>query len=144
MDIRGMRQLLAIRDCGSIAKAAQSLGMSQPSLSAALARLEDQLKVKLFERTPQGSNLTALGELIADRATRVVGESEQILRDAALVAGGEAGVIRVGVGTALTANFLPRLVRRLADRYPALSMGYEILDRDRLIPMVLSREIDLA
>ncbi len=143
-DIRGMRQLLAVRDYGSIAKAAQALGMSQPSLSAALARLEDQLKARLFERTPQGSNLTALGELIADRATRVVGEAEQILRDAALVAGGETGAIRIGVGTALTGNFLPRLVRRLADRYPGLSLAFEVLDRDRLVPMVVSRDIDLA
>jgi DNA-binding transcriptional LysR family regulator len=139
-----MRQLLAIRDTGSFAKAAQALGMSQPSLSAAIARLEDELKVKLFERTALGSRLTPIGELIAERATRVIAETERIVRDAGLIAGGEAGEVRVGVGTSLRQGFLPRFVRALASGFPSLSICFEVLDRDRLVSLVRTRELDIA
>jgi DNA-binding transcriptional LysR family regulator len=139
-----MRQLLAVRRHGSFAKAAEALGMSQPSLSAAIARMEDQLGVSLFERSPQGSTLTPIGELIAERAGKVVGEAEQIVRDAAMVAGGEAGVLRLGVGSALRHGFLPRFVGALTDSQPLLSVIFEVSDRDRLIPRLRAREIDVA
>jgi DNA-binding transcriptional LysR family regulator len=144
MDIRNMRQLLAVHRHGSFAKAARALGMSQPSLSTAMARLEDQLKVKLFDRTSAGSRLTPIGELIAERAGKVVADAEQIIHDAELVAGGEAGSVRLGIGTALRQSFLPRLVVTLAHHHPALSLQLELLDRDRLLPLVRSRELDLV
>ncbi len=138
-----MRQLLAIQGHGSFAKAARALGMSQPSLSAAMARLEDQLKVALFERSAQGSQLTPVGELMAERARRVIAETEQMIRDAALMAGGEAGEIRVGLGSYLVQNFLPRFVRRLAEAHPSLSVNFDVLDRSRLMPLLKGRELDL-
>ncbi len=138
-----MRQLLAIQRCGSFAKAAAALGISQPSLSSAVARLEDQLKVRLFDRTSTGSQLTAIGELIAERAGKVIAESEQIIRDAGLVAGGEAGEICIGVGTALRKPFLSMLVVRLAERYPHLSLRIEVLDQNRLVPLLRARTLDL-
>jgi len=143
MDIRNMRQLLAVRQHGSFAKAAAALGMSQPSLSAAIARLEDELKVKLFDRTASGSQITAFGELIAERASKVILESEQIVRDAALAAGGEAGLIRLGLGTALRQAFMPKLVTEIARNYPGMELHIELLARDRLVPMVRARDLDL-
>lgn len=139
-----MRQLLAVRRHGSFAKAAEALGMSQPSLSSAISRLEDQLKVKLFDRSSAGSQLTPIGELIAERAAKVVAEARQIVHEAELVAGGEAGVLRIGIGTALRQTFTPRFVLTLAKRYPVLGLQVQILDRDRLLPMVKARELDLV
>lgn len=139
-----MRQLLAVQRHGSFAKAAAELGMSQPALSDAIRRLEDQLKVVLFDRTSAGSQLTPIGELIADRAGKVVAETEQLVRDAELVASGEAGMIRLGVGSSLRQTFLPRFVRGLAAEHPSLSLHIEVLDRDRLLPLVRSRALDLV
>lgn len=139
-----MRQLLAVRSHGSLAKAARALGVSQPSLSAAMARLEDQLKVKLFERSATGSALTPIGELIADRASKVVREIDQIKRDAGLVAGGAAGALRLGFGTALTEDFMSGLVRRLAETYPALDIVTLVQERDQLIPLLRAGELEMA
>lgn len=144
MDIRQMRQLAAIRTYGSLAKAAQALGVSQPSLSTAMARLEDQLKVKLFERSAKGSLLTPIGELIVERAGKVIAETEEMLRDASLVAGGEAGEIRIGVSTILRETFLGRLIRDLANTYPALGMSVVVSDRDWFVPLLRARELDVA
>lgn len=138
-----MRALLAIQRSGSFARAAQDLAMSQPSLSKAVARLEDQLGVRLFDRTAAGSRLTPIGELITERAAKVVAESEQIVRDAALVAGGEAGQICIGVGTAMRPHFLPRFVVRLAEHYPQLVLRIEVLEQERLVPLLNDRTFDL-
>jgi DNA-binding transcriptional LysR family regulator len=143
LDIRNMRQLLAIQTHGSFAKAAAALGMSQPSLSTAVARLEDQLRVRLFDRTSRGSELTPIGELISQRAGRVLAETESILRDAELVAEGDAGVLRIGIGTSLKPNFLQRYVRKIAQRHPALTIHIEVLDRDALLPLLRARALDL-
>ena len=54
MDIRQLRNVLAIFDKGSIGKAAEALRVSQPALTKSLRRLEDELQVKLFVRTSRG------------------------------------------------------------------------------------------
>src|SRR5262249_44115139 len=126
-----MRQLLAIAANGSLAKAAQSLGVSQPNLSAAVARLEDQLKVKLLERSVTGSHLTPVGEVIAQRASRVIHETEQMIREATLMADGGAGFLRLGFGTALSEVFMTRLVERLAASYPTLGVTTLVMDREQ-------------
>ena len=77
VDIRNMRHLLAVREHGSFAKAAQVLQISQPSLSASISRLEDRLKVKLFERSAAGSFITPVGEFVAERASRVIAEVDR-------------------------------------------------------------------
>jgi DNA-binding transcriptional LysR family regulator len=51
MDIRSLLQVVAIRKYGSFSKAAEALGVSQPTLSTSVARLEDQLQLRIFDRT---------------------------------------------------------------------------------------------
>jgi molybdate transport repressor ModE-like protein len=139
-----MRQLLAIQANGSLAKAARELGMSQPSLSSAVSRMEDELKVPLIERLPQGSLLTPIGELIAERARRVLVETDELIRDAELAAGGEAGVVRIGVGSSLRGTFLTAFILKTARERPDLRLFIEVLDRDQLLPKVAARELDVA
>jgi DNA-binding transcriptional LysR family regulator len=143
VDIRNLRQILAIQRHGSFAKAAEVLGLSQPSLSKSIARLEDELKVKVFVRTAQGSELTPIGELIVSRAQRIMAEAQSLQRDAALAAGGEAGQVRLGVGTLLGNAFLPRLLVQIADRHPGLRLLIEFGDADRLLPLLQARELDM-
>jgi DNA-binding transcriptional LysR family regulator len=144
MDIKDMRQILAIRAHGSFGRAAVALGMSQPSLSTAVARLEDELRVKLFARSATGSTITPIGEAIAERAARVVWEAEQIVSDAQLVAGGDSGTVRIGIGNAHTRSLLPSLLSQIAASKPALRIHIEVGDRDRLIDQVKTRALDMA
>src|SRR5262245_47602164 len=118
-----MRHLLAVREHGSFAKAAQALHISQPSLSASISRLEDRLKVKLFDRSAAGSLITPVGELIAERASGLIAQIEQVTRAAALVSGGNTGTIRIGFGSTLKHTLMPRLILDLATAKPALSLS---------------------
>jgi DNA-binding transcriptional LysR family regulator len=139
-----MRHLLAVREHGSFAKAAEVLQMSQPSLSASISRLEDRLKVKLFDRSAAGSVITQVGEFIADRASRVIAEVDGVTRAAALVSGGNTGTIRIGWGAGLKDTFMERLIVDLATAKPALNLSLHVDVADNLLSLLRAREIDIA
>lgn len=143
LDLDTMHHLLAVRSHGSIARAADAIGMSRSNLSAAIARLEGQLGARLFDRTSRGSELTAAGEMVCERAVTIMLETESILRDVELLAGIETGVLRIGIGTSLKHNFQAGFLRVAAERYPDLRTQIQVLDRDRLIPLLKEGELDL-
>jgi DNA-binding transcriptional LysR family regulator len=144
LDVVKLRQILAVQQYGSFARAADALGIAQPSLSKSIARLEDQLKVKIFARSATGSELTPVGELIAERGARVIAETEELVRDVSLISGGEAGTIRIGIGAAVGNEFLPRFTVAVAVNHPNLRVHFEMSHRDRLLTMLSTRELDVA
>jgi DNA-binding transcriptional LysR family regulator len=144
MDIRHLRQILAIRDHGSFARAAAALNMAQPALSKSMARLEDELRLTIFTRTSTGSELTPMGEMIAERAERVMAATRNLTRDAALIAGGDAGAVRLGIGTLLKDTLLPSLLLKIVGQHPRLRLEIEFGAAQRLLPLVESRELDLV
>jgi DNA-binding transcriptional LysR family regulator len=144
MDIRHLRQILAIRDHGSFAKAAEALNVGQPALSKSMARIEDELRLTIFTRTSTGSELTPMGEMIAERAERVVAATQNLARDAALVAGGDAGAVRLGMSTPLKNTLLPRLLLKIVEAHPHLRLQIELGSSNRLLQLVQTRELDFA
>jgi DNA-binding transcriptional LysR family regulator len=143
MDLPKMRQVVAIHRHGSFAKAADALGMSQPSLSRSISRLEDELKLKIFERSAVGSELTPAGEVVLERLERVIADTESLMRDATLIAGGEGGLVRVGVSTALRGRFLEAFVVEVAAAHPKLRVHTEVNGRAALLPLLASRDLDV-
>ncbi len=143
MDIRSLQQVVAVGKHGSFAKAADALGVSQPNLSKSIARFEDELKLKIFDRTAKGSVLTPIGELIVERADAVIAENRDLARDAALLAGGETGTVRIGCTTALASPLASPLVQRIAKRHPGLRIYAEVAPSARLLPLLAARELDV-
>jgi DNA-binding transcriptional LysR family regulator len=139
-----MRYLLAVREHGSFAKAAHVLQISQPSLSTAITRMEDRLKVKLFDRSAAGSVITPVGEFIAHRASLVIDEVDRLTRAAALVSGGNTGTIRIGFGSSLKQTLMPGLIVGLASAKPALRLSVHVEDAEALLHLLRTREIDIA
>ena len=117
-----MRQILAIHRHGSLVKAAQELGVAQPTLSKSLARLEDELGVKLFRRSGAGARATPFGVIVVERARRIIDDAAQLNREIELTAGGLAGEVRIGVGAAMLQVLVPRLAARAVRRFPRLRL----------------------
>jgi DNA-binding transcriptional LysR family regulator len=143
MDLPKMRQVIAIHRLGSFAKAAEALGMSQPALSRSISRLEDELNIRIFERSASGSSLTPVGELMLDRLQRVVADTEGLMRDATLFAGGESGMARIGISTALRGPFVQDFILRAAQAHPNLRLHVEINSRAALVAQLAERDLDL-
>jgi len=139
-----MRHVLAVAQHGSIARAAEALNIAQPSLSRSLARVERELNTPLFNRTTQGSELTDLGRLVAERASRVLAATQSLLRDAQLARGGDAPELRIGIGPSLHGAFSKSLLGRLVEAHPTLRLHVDYAVRTSLVEKLLARELDVV
>ncbi|HEX3406706.1 MAG TPA: LysR family transcriptional regulator, partial [Caulobacteraceae bacterium] len=142
--ISRLRQVLAIHDQGSFARAAEHLGVAQSSLSKSVARLEDELKIKLIERTSRGSRVTAAGQMVAERARRLIEDSEGLRRDLTLIARAKPSQVKLGIASALNTGFLPRFALAAAETMPEVRLHFEICPSHRLMQLLEKRELDLV
>jgi DNA-binding transcriptional LysR family regulator len=125
MELRHLEQILAISKAGGFSGAARRLGVSQPTLSKSIARLEARLAVKLFDRSDGAAKPTAYGRFVADRAEALLKGVAALTRDLEQLTQGETGRLRIGVGPVPRIAILPELVRRLSERFPDLNIETE-------------------
>ncbi len=94
----------------SIGKACRELGLSQPALSKTIRRLEDELRVPLFQRTPVGIEPTSYGHALARRANIIRNEIGRAISEIETLRGHMGGEARIGVGPALAASLVSELL----------------------------------
>ncbi len=122
MNLRDLRYLTALAEHRHFGRAARACFVSQPTLSAQIKKLEDELGVALFERGPRRLLVTAAGTAIAERARRILDEVEQIRRLARASGDPEAGMLRLGLFPTLGPYLLPHIVPPLHRRFPQLEL----------------------
>src|ERR1700740_3554368 len=105
--IRDLHVFSAVASTGSMAKAAVQLGVSQPAVSEVVGSLEHALRVRLFDRKPQGVELTLYGRALLDRTRTAFDELKQGVRDIEGLADPAAGEIRVGCPESIATGILP-------------------------------------
>ncbi len=125
-------------------RAARGLGVSQPALSAAVRRLEEETGTALLDRTGRGVEHTAAGRALAARAEEAVRAAEAALRDVRELTGLEAGSIRVGCGATATAFLLPPVVNAVRSAHPGLRFYVREAGSTQVAESVLSGELDLG
>ena len=112
--IRDVYILATVVECGSMAKAARQLAMSQPSVSEAIANLEHVLRVRLLDRGPQGVVSTIYADALLKRGAVVFDELRQGVRDIEHLA-----------DPAALAGLLPAIIERLSRRHPKIVVHAE-------------------
>lgn len=122
MDVRELRVLIGIAEAGSLSAAAVKLHMTQPALSAALKRLEDELKVRLVTRHSRGAVLTGEGRLVVERAYDVMREMAEISSIASGLSHAPVGTVRLGLPTTVAGGLVPFLLPQVRDRYPQIQL----------------------
>lgn len=113
LTLRQLEYLVAIADARHFRKAAESVGVSQPTLSAQLGVLEERLGVQLVERSRSAVLLTPIGKKIATVARRMLRDMEDVRDLAASHRGEFAGLIRLGVPPTIGPYLLPRVLPEL-------------------------------
>lgn len=108
-----LRVLVAIRDHGSLTRAAQALGYGVPTIAHHLASLERHFRVQLVERDRRGARLTALGAVLVGEAEDVLGRLDQAERLVTTQRDLGLTTIRVGTFASIGSQLLPRAIRRL-------------------------------
>jgi LysR family hydrogen peroxide-inducible transcriptional activator len=116
MTLTELRYIVAVAQESHFGRAAEKCFISQPTLSVAVRKLEDELGVKLFERNAADVTVTPVGERIVQQAQRVIEEATAIKQIAAAGRDPLAGALRMGViytvGPYLTPQLIPILHRR--------------------------------
>src|ERR1700745_2114239 len=106
LKLNDMRILLSVAKAGSMGKAAERLGTSQPAISRAIADLEHALGVRLLERSRRGIEPTSYGHALIKRGIAVFDELQQGVRDIEFLTDPTAGELRVGASIALATGFI--------------------------------------
>jgi LysR family hydrogen peroxide-inducible transcriptional activator len=120
--LRQLQYVVAVADNLSFRRAAEDCHVSQPSLSAQLAQLEDALGVRLFERDRRRVLLTPAGALLVERARRLLVDADHLV-DAAKRAGDAlAGTLNVGVIPTIAPYLLPSVTPAVRAKYPSLML----------------------
>ena len=127
-----------------ITRAAERLGTSQPALSRALARLEQNIGVPLFERVGRSVRLTRYGESFLTRIERGLREIEDGQLELAELLNPGRGRVSIGFLRSLGAGYVPRVVRRFQERYPEVRFTFLSNNSIELTAKLLRNEIDLA
>jgi LysR family hydrogen peroxide-inducible transcriptional activator len=142
--LRQLQYAVAVSEELSFRKAAESCGVSQPSLSAQVAQLEDALGVELFERDSRKVLPTAAAQILLERAKKVLSEVENFELSARLARDPYESSWRIGVIPTIAPYLLPPLISAIEKTYPALSPIWRE-DRTEALKTALQRgDLDLA
>jgi len=143
-DLRQLECFCAVARTGSFTKAADELGMAQPSLSEQVAKLEQGLGAPLFERLSRRIELTPLGEAI-------LGKAQALLEDAAALPDhferareGVRGPLRVGGIPTILPYFVVPLLKGFTARYPDVDLHVREGTTAELVEQVLEGRLDAA
>ena len=120
LERRHLDHLSAVAAQGSVTRAAQVLGLTQPALSRSIRELELALGLRLFDRMPQGAVPTAACRVLLERAGPLLAGFQELEREAQRLGGSFTGAFAIGLGPAVAAGSAALEVGRLLSAHPRL------------------------
>ncbi|MDO8352741.1 MAG: LysR family transcriptional regulator, partial [Aestuariivirga sp.] len=143
--LRQLEHALAIAELGSLAKAAQHLGVAQPSLSASLQKLEAQLGLQLFIRHhAQGVTPSPQGLRFLNEARSLVAHGNDFQRDSTVAGMLVEGEITIGSFSTIAPVYAPKLIAEFQKRYPKTRIKLEEGAQEHLITGLHSGRFDIV
>src|ERR687894_2397277 len=144
LNVRDLRYLLAVAEHGHFGRAAEACGISQPTLSVQVRKLEELLGVALFERTSKAVTPTAACELLIGHVRAAVAEADAILAVARNLRDPLAGRFRLGIIPTLAPYLLPLVFAPLREALPALEVEPWEDQTAALLERLRAHELDAA
>jgi len=142
--LRQLQYLLAVADTLSFRRAAAQCHVSQPSLSAQIADLEDKLGVRLFERDHRRVLLTPAGQELVDRARGIVLGADDLVAAAQRAGDPLSGSLRIGVIPTISPYLLPPVTPRLRRAFPRLTVMWIEDKTDALLARLNAGTLEAA
>jgi len=139
-----LRTLVAIVDHGSFAAAAQRLHLAPPTVSLHIAELESRIGAPLLSRRRGDVRASAVGEMLVERARRLLAEVESTLDDVSRQVQGLAGRVRLGASTGAIAHLLPRAIEQLRGRHPDIDVQAAVLTSQETLARLAAGKLDVG
>ncbi|MBN2692139.1 MAG: LysR family transcriptional regulator [Burkholderiaceae bacterium] len=144
MTLTELRYIVAVARERHFGRAAEACFVSQPTLSVAIKKLEEELDVRLFERGGNEVSITPIGVEIVEQAQRVIEQAASIKEIAKRGKDPLAGPLRLGVIYTVAPYLLPELVRNVIKRTPQMPLLLQENFTVRLLEMLRNGELDAA
>ena len=139
-----LRTLVVIADQGSFADAARALNLAPPTVSLHIADLEDRIGAPLLSRKRGHVRPSATGELLVERARRLLADAEQALDEVQRQVQGLGGRVRLGASTGAIAHLLPEALDVLRKHHPAIDVQIAILTSQETLTRLADGTLDVG
>jgi DNA-binding transcriptional LysR family regulator len=145
IELRRLRAFVAIAEERHVTRAAERLGVQQPSLTRLLQGLEAELGVRLVQRTTRGIRLTEAGKALLDEARAVLARAEGVAETVRRAARGEQGQLRIGfTSSAALHPVVSSALRQFREASPCIAMVLEEAGTGELVEALLHERLDAA
>jgi LysR family hydrogen peroxide-inducible transcriptional activator len=144
MTLTELKYIVAVARERHFGRAAEACFVSQPTLSVAIKKLEEELDVKIFERGASEVSVTPLGEQIVRQAQQVIEQAAAIKEIAKRGKDPVSGPLRLGIIYTIGPYLLPDLVRQAIDRVPQMPLMLQENFTAKLLEMLRTGELDCA
>lgn len=144
MELRQIKYFIEVAKMEHVTDAAVNLHVAQSAVSRQIANLEDELKVKLFEREGRNVKLTTAGRIFLEHVEIALLEIDNAVEKVNEFLNPETGVIRIGFPNNLSANTLPAVISSFRHHYPNISMQVRQGSLKFLIQAVMKGSLNLA
>ena len=144
MDLNVMKYVVQVAELGNFSQAAKACHVCQPTLSQQIAKLERELAVQLFLRTPKGAVTTEAGAEFVRRAKDMLLRSDELRAEMSLYAGLLKGNLTLGLITSLQCIEFGDMLAAFVRSYPNIAFSIRQFGTYQLIDMLQESEIDLA
>lgn len=142
MTLQQLRYITAVNRFRSFAKAADSCNVTQPTLSAMIVKLEEEIDIRIFERTNKSVSPTLAGEKIIRQAENILMEVDRIGEIVSEDKGNIGGKFNLSVGPTIAPYILPKFIKHYRENYPSVELFIQELKTDFMLEALLKGEID--
>ena len=143
--LRDLHAFFTVAHCGSMAKAAEQLRVSQPAISKVIADLEHALGARLFDRSRRGVQVTIYGRALLKRGLVAFDELKQSIRDIEFLADPTSGQLTIGCADSIAATLLPPILERFSVKYPRVVLRVDTVPSPAINdPGLSDRKFDLV
>ena len=144
MEIPQLEAFLEAADRGSFRRAADALYLSQPSVSARVQALEEEVGVALFHRTARGVRLTDMGRTFlpfAQRSMETLQRGKEVLES---VRQASAGILNMATARVIGTYVLPNILQKFQQQYPQTNLHIKVGGSSEVLQMVVDEEVQLG
>jgi len=142
MTITQLEYIIAVYTHKHFGKAAESCFVTQPTLSMQIQKLEDELEIKIFDRTKQPVMATEVGTAIIEQAIKIIAEKNLINEILQNKKGIFSGELRIGIIPTIAPYLLPLFVQKFTKKYPLVKLIVTELTTQNIITQLKENKID--
>ncbi len=144
MDLRQLEIFVKVAELGSFSRAAEALGLTQPTVSEHIRTLESELGVRLLDRLGRGAAVTRAGELLVSYAARMLALAREARQALDSFQGRMSGALLVGASTIPGEYVLPPLIGRFKEKFPEISITLLIGDTQAVLGWVVEGRAEIG